>query len=173
MDAEPTYELEGALARHNGRRRYESLLLTLPDGAVQRIRHGSAILVTSRRAPARRGRAHCAALSAGLRRRGCGVPRAVALTRRAAACVAVCVAAPNSDDDPKAPPYVAYVREVLEPAKAGGEPELSVLWRAPAAAARRAGRALLMRRTCGASSDARPAAGCTGRARACASRALR
>jgi hypothetical protein len=47
----PSFALEGALAKRNGRRLYESLLLTTSEGTKQRIRRGTTVLVRGRRVP--------------------------------------------------------------------------------------------------------------------------
>ena len=50
MAADTSYTLEGPLAKRGGRQAYESLVLTTEDGAVQRIRRGTTVLVNGRRA---------------------------------------------------------------------------------------------------------------------------
>ena len=72
-DDGPSITVEGPLARRGGRQPYESLVLTLADGNVQRIHRGTTVLVTGRSASRARGvrqsgsRRCCGSRLAGLR----------------------------------------------------------------------------------------------------------
>ena len=159
MAADTSFVLEGPLAKRGARQPYESLVLTTTEGDVQRIRRGSTVLVNGRRATAQRTHAHAAAPAAA---RGSRLAGRV-LTRQRCALVRfprkrVLSSSEDSSDDVSL--YVAYVREVYQ-GKRGADPQLSVYWRVPQAAA--SAHTGTLRRLCAGVRSRARAPGCTGR----------